>query len=81
MQWTSNQLLIFLKEKEIMGKHASLTSLNAVDEMSSIFYSNRGLMNLKKIHVIKFLIKTKLEDGKVKIIFRDLVNGGDKYEH
>ncbi|MFT8351914.1 adenylyl-sulfate reductase subunit alpha [Clostridium saccharoperbutylacetonicum] len=26
-------------------------------------------------------VNSKLEDGKVKIIFRDLVNGGDKYEH
>ncbi|BCZ46729.1 adenylylsulfate reductase subunit alpha [Clostridium gelidum] len=26
-------------------------------------------------------VNSKLEDGKIKIIFRDLVNGGDKYEH
>ncbi|WP_160686361.1 adenylyl-sulfate reductase subunit alpha [Clostridium sp. C2-6-12] len=26
-------------------------------------------------------VNSKLEDGKVKIILRDLVNGGDKYEH
>ncbi|WP_459482330.1 adenylyl-sulfate reductase subunit alpha [Clostridium saccharoperbutylacetonicum] len=26
-------------------------------------------------------VNSKFEDGKVKIIFRDLINGGDKYEH
>lgn len=26
-------------------------------------------------------VNSKLENGKIKIIFRDLVNGGDKYEH
>ena len=26
-------------------------------------------------------VNSKLEEGKIKIIFRDLVNGGDKYEH
>jgi len=26
-------------------------------------------------------VNSKLEDGKIKIIFRDLVHGGDKYEH
>lgn len=66
MQWTSNQLLIFLKEKEIMGKHAHISHLKIVDEFSA-YSSYRNFTSLKRIHLVKFLIKIKLEDGKVDI--------------